>query len=212
MRSSLVDESYSHRALIHKVRVRRNGTRIERKSCAPCIVNRHRVNPIFPVPFDLRLHPSTFPSTSFSRSLSPFFYFSSLPAPDLPFKSLATGGSRYTRTGFHIRKVLGFWNWNQTSGSPDYGRGWRGIAPFEGDSAGPRRMGPAFYPTGPKVAPVNLVQSPYFDSGGHAALNFAGSFAPRRPFYSRLPRALLSRSGSLSRFISKTRITLVRRI
>jgi len=64
-----------------------------------CIVSRRRVNPIFPVPLTRDLHSSAFLSLGFPRAPRRGSSLS---------RARATRGSRYTRTGFHIRKVSGF--------------------------------------------------------------------------------------------------------
>lgn len=72
-------------------------------------MSRRRVNPIFPVPSTCASPPLCVP-----LSLSIFSRPSSQPPVSglrlsKTSPRLTTGGSRYTRTGFHIRKVLGFW-------------------------------------------------------------------------------------------------------
>ena len=139
---------------------------------ADCIVSRRRVNPIFPVP-------PTCATICISLSFSLFLYqyFACLPRVSA-FKNLTTGGSRYIRTGFHIRKVLGFWP--------------RTIPPFLVPSSGDRsRLKAILYGPGTSRFGLLFDQSwscthqlysiSYFDSGGHVTpQNFAVGFAPLR--------------------------------
>jgi len=95
--------------------------------------------------------PSAFPSLSFSLFL--YQYFACLPRVSA-FKNLATGGSRYIRTGFHIRKVLGFWPRTTSPWSPPPVTDlvWRQF------HMGLALQDSVFYSTSLGAAPVNFIQ------------------------------------------------------